>query len=334
MAAGSRQIGLGHLNRCNVLAECLEGFSCRFVIEDDRIAQSFLESLGQAFDIVRSIDSDAPALVEKYAPCVVVLDRKDNSTEVVDRLREKAAAVIDIEDLGDGRNRADYLIDPHVWPGSEKSTCDGRAVTCFGPDWVIIHPTYARIRNRLLNSRALEKKAEPHYKPLRVLISCGGSDPAGILGRVVESFESVGDRDLELITVAGHAAKNEKIESVRHPLTLLKNVRTLAPYVYGSGLAVVSGGITMLESLCLGLPTVVVPQNEEQRSNSQEFADRGAVILGPMPTETGYREKLSALVNIILQDRNLYLELASRGINLIDGLGAKRVSEIIRNVDI
>ena len=334
LAAGSRAIGLGHLSRCNVLADCLSDFNCRFVIEKDAVAESFLKSLGQQFDIVRSIESDAAALVKKYGPCIVVLDRKDNPAGLVERLREsQAAAIVDIEDLGEGRSRADYLIDPHVRPGSEKSVYSGRALTCFGPDWVIVHPVYARLRNRILNARAIEKKAGNINEPSRVLISCGGSDPAGILGRVVKAFEQIDTRKLELTAIMGRAVKPENLKSEKHVLTCLKNVRTLAPHLYGSGLAVVSGGITMLESLCLGVPTVVVPQNEEQKVNSEEFARRGAVIVGPLPEETGYFAKLAGQVKKILEDSDLYLSLASKGINLIDGLGANRVSEIIRNIE-
>ena len=263
----------------------------------------------------------------------MVLDRKDNPSGLVERIRESAATVVDIEDLGDGRRLADYLIDLHVWPGSDKNVYSGRALTCFGPDWVIIHPAYARLRNRILNTRAIEKKAKNINESFRVLISCGGSDPAGLLGRVVKSFEQIDTLKLELTAIVGHAVKPENMIHEKHSLTCLKNVRTLAPHIYGSGLAVVSGGITMLESLCLGVPTVVVPQNEEQRLNSEEFARRGAVLVGPLPDEPGYGEKLAGLVKKILEDGDLYLRLASKGINLIDGLGAKRITEIIRNIE-
>ncbi|MEA2063370.1 MAG: hypothetical protein U9P14_06715 [Gemmatimonadota bacterium] len=329
---GSFEGGLGHLARCTMLARELNSTGCAFIIRPDPAAEDFLRVGKVDFHILpgpycpERIEAAFVAEIARRAGArIVIVDKKDNGAGFVKALKRAGLFVVDIEDRGDGRNWADILIDPHIRPGSsEEKNYTGSAFCGFGPGWVLLDPVYARLRHRSGNNKPAS------HQLTEVTVSCGHSDPARLTSRVAG-------------VLAGHLGKtNGKEKSTRVNLVTgaaargtlencpLKNARilegpdSLARCLQRSGLAIVSGGITMFESMCLGLPVIVVPQHAEQAINAGKFAARGALLAAPLPEQGDFSGQLSELIGRVLAERKLREQLSSAALALVDGHGTSR----------
>ena len=321
------QLGLGHLSRCAAIAGSLARGRCQFAVRGGELAERYLRERLLPFEIIDGVHSGAAegsalaAMAERIGAEVVVLDVRDNDLEVLRTLKESGLVVVDFEDRGPGRREADLLIDSHLQPGTEEATCGGSTRCGFGPAWAVLHQRYTGLHGRIA---APVPETQPGDKPLAVAVALGGTDPAGLTARVFKILER--HREPLLIdVVVGPGASLEKISSARHELHVRKAPHSLAPILCRSGLAIVSGGITMFESLCLARPTVVVPQHEEQFRNAARLASRGALLLTPPPADPSFAIALEVVLNEMLQDEELRAGLSCRAWSTVDGRGLERL---------
>ncbi len=330
---GSFEIGLGHLARCAVLARSLPGVANTFIIDSEPLAENFLRSKKIDFRLLPCTHSERKeaSLVAEIAQQLgaqhVVLDKKDNSRAYLEVLEKASLFMIDIEDRGKGRLLADILIDPHLWPESREAACEGPAFCGFGPDWMLLDPIYTRLRH----SGRRDKKIEKPNSAVEVVVSCGGSDPAGLTGRVLEVLAGRTE-ELRITVVQGPGAKERPLSCGSHELRIVRAAGPgLARIFYHSDLAVVSGGITMCECMCLGLPMIFVPQHEEQAVNAGHFADRGGLLLAPLPQDADFTPRLEELIDKVLTDKRTRRELSRAGAELVDGLGIARLLLVLES---
>ena len=85
----------------------------------------------------------------------------------------------------------------------------------------------------------------------------------------------------------------------------------------------------MLESLCLGIPTVVVPQHEEQYYNAAKLTSLGALLLTPPPADSTFRVGLEVVLNEVFENAKLRARLSARGWETVDGGGLERFRELL-----
>ncbi|MBN2289547.1 MAG: hypothetical protein JXQ83_09470 [Candidatus Glassbacteria bacterium] len=327
---GSFELGLGHLARCSVLARSLPGVESTFVVRADPVAEDFLQGRGMDF---RLLDRQVPEAEEAsylaqtargLGAGTVVLDKKDNPADYLEVLKQSGLRVVDIEDRGAGRRLADLLVDAHIWPGTAEAACEGPAFCGFGPDWILLDPLYAGLRQGRVKKQRLPGMT-------RVVVSCGGSDPAGLAGRVVEALAGRPE-ELRVTVVLGPAADRGSLSCGPHRLEVVRGAQSLAGILGAADLAIVSGGITMCECMCLGLPTLFVPQHGEQAVNARHFADRGGLLLAGTPDRPGFMARLEKLTGKLLTDTRTRRELSRTGSRLVDGLGVERLKKALEKI--
>jgi len=330
---GSFETGLGHLARCAVIARNMPEAESKFVISADPLAEHFLSSRKIDFQALPAGTSnpEEARLVAEIAQGSgangVVLDIKDNSPAYLEVLKRAGLLVVDIEDRSEGRLLADILIDSHLPPDSGQITPGGPAFCGFGPDWVMLDPVYARLRL----GRRREKKSEKPGTAFQVVVSCGGSDPAGLTPRVLEVLASRLEK-LRITVVLGAGTKEKPLSCGTHPLRVVRGAAGLEKILDNCDLAVVSGGITKWECLCLGLPTVFVPQHEEQAANAGHAAEKGGLLLAHPPREADFTPRLESLIDRLLTDEQARRELSRAGSRLVDGLGLARLRQVMASV--
>ncbi|MCE5271957.1 hypothetical protein LLH00_11835 [bacterium] len=325
---GSRSLGLGHLARCAMLAANLAAPGrSRLVCREDPLARRFVaERALEASFIPRSCSPEEEAdlladLCITDSAQFVLLDRRDNSLEYVSTLVRAGLFVVDIEDRGPGRCESHILIDSHIWPGSEEAGCRGKPLCGFGPDWALIDLRYARAAACL----SLTPEAERLQTVREVVVSLGGSDPAGLTRVVLGQIDRV-EGDFRVSLVAGPGVDTSGLACSFHELRLLRGLRCLDEVFSGAQLAVVSGGVTMLEALCVGVPVLVVPQHREQYVNAARFALRAGLSLAPPPEDAAHRERIFRALEQIIEDPVLRVGLARAGAALVDGHALERLA--------
>jgi spore coat polysaccharide biosynthesis predicted glycosyltransferase SpsG len=325
-----RTRGMGHLLRCSMLHGNLAGPGSLLAAAPDKTARGYLESSGLPWREIPSrfagggLGFELAGIAKDIDARMVLLDRKDNSRELVLTLRQQGLLVVDLEDVGPGRLEADILLDPHIQPGSAEAAIGGRATCCFGPEWALIHPEFAARRANSATDMRSDSTSQ-----LRVAVSLGGSDPSGLTGRVTTALAKV-DRILEINIVLGPGAESACLPKAgKHKVIIHNSLGSLAKLLASCQLAFVSGGITMFESLCLGVATVVVPQHEEQYINASRLARRNALLVVPPPGGDNSTLGLELAAREVTGNESLRSKLALAGAALVDGQGVRRLESLL-----
>lgn len=159
-----------------------------------------------------------------------------------------------------------------------------------------------------------------------VLVSLGGADRTGLGARVADVLAGC----LDSATVR-HAPGPWSVAATAAGVTTVDRTADLVPELLAASVAVVAGGVTMLEALALGTAAVVVVTAGNQRAAADAVAAAGAAVV--LDGEDLDAEQLERLVVTIVdevtelwRDAERRRELARRGRSLVDGRGADRVA--------
>jgi spore coat polysaccharide biosynthesis predicted glycosyltransferase SpsG len=96
----------------------------------------------------------------------------------------------------------------------------------------------------------------------------------------------------------------------------------LAVDLAAADIVVTAGGVTLLEALCLGRPTVAVVTAPNQRSNVEGVVADGAALASGI-------DDVVTVVERLVGDHALRQELSAAARRVIDGRGAERVADAI-----
>lgn len=147
-----------------------------------------------------------------------------------------------------------------------------------------------------------------------VLVTAGAADVAGIGERLAARLHEVLPGVTVRLVVGPWSGTGppDGVEAVAAP-------NGLQPAFAAADLVVTAGGVTMLESLRAGRPTVVVVTAENQRRQAEGAAAKGAARLV-------VADEVPAAVLDLVSNGEERARLAAAGAALIDGQGPERVA--------
>jgi len=244
---------------------------------------------------------DAPV----HAAAIVVDSYR---TRADDRTRYDAAVVGAIDDLE--RDLAvDVVIDPS--PGANTDAHRRAEVVLAGADYAIVDPALAG------------RASDPIIDDVtRVLVTTGAADRAGVGVRIARALATASFANepcaFEVRLVVGPWGS----QVVPPGVTPVRVTTGLAEELARAGVVVTAGGVTLLESLVLGRPTVCVVVAENQRRAAEAVAAAGAAV-GAVPESAA--SEVAALIAVPQRRR----DLATRAHEVVDGRGAARVADAI-----
>lgn len=208
------------------------------------------------------------------------------------------AAVDDLErDL-----QVDLLIDPA--PGADPSRSPSARAVISGARFALVGPGLP-IRT-----------SDPHRDIRSILVTLGGSSRAAGAAEIATALA----RDLPAVNVRLVVGpwSNDAPEGIE----VVRTVEGLGPHLAASDLVVTAAGVTMVESLALGRPTVAVIIADNQRR-----AAAGAEVAGAV--EVAELDAAAAVALALARDAPRRRRLAEAAVALIDGLGPDRVAREI-----
>lgn len=304
----NRRVGSGHLHHCVQLADELADHRLRFLLRDcDAFVAELLDEHGYEHRTESDLLSDLVALAEP-APNLVVNDVLDTSEEEI--LIERAAGyrVVNIEDLGPGARFADWVVNA-LYPVSD----DGSVNCSWGPE-------YATLRSEFQNlpQKPIRERAE------RILITFGGTDPAGLAGRCAHLLSS----DLPEVEVCVVPAPGASAEAYPSTVRVATEPVSMAREMLEADLAVTSAGRSVYEAATTGTPVVVLAANAREATHAHLGYDSGVVFLGIGSLVDDAH--IVATVRRLLADAALRLELSDRLRASVDNRGAARIGSRIR----
>lgn len=266
----SSSIGLGHILRSQEIAQEMHtrGYGISGITIGDEVAVLYAKERAKLQQFVWSIQTvcESQAAIEYIlhdAPSVIVMDCAKTSQEIVTTCAYFGIHVIAL----------DYYIFEQPLPTVIINLIDRKSdhlteiyakkdMSYFaGPHYAIIREEFLEARNRrnLRGERATIKK---------ILISFGGADPSGNSQRALEMITRwPGEFFVDIIIGPLFSSEIKPvIESVsnRCAITLHKSPSHMGVLFEESDLIFCGGGGTLLESLCVGIPTIVIAQNDSE----------------------------------------------------------------------
>jgi len=355
-ADASLEIGSGHVMRCLTLAHALRerGAECRFVCRNHQ---------GNLLALIRNQGFDVQTLLKKGGESLAPADTNEQHLAhaswlegtwrddaeatrevlgdtcidwlIVDHyaldarwesaLRPLCRKILVIDDLADRMHDCDLLLDQNLvanmanrYRGKVPDQCG----LLSGPDYALLQSEYAKLHFCALPRKGLVRQ---------VLVYFGGADSDNMTGMAIAAFLSLGREDVSLdVVINPESAHAEAIRSQvegRSQITLHAQLPTLAQLMAKADLAIGAGGATTWERCCLGLPAIVVTLADNQRPATKELNQQGLVRWLGHKDEVSESMLTLYLGNIL--DEGLLSACSEKCWQLVDGLGASRVSEFI-----
>jgi spore coat polysaccharide biosynthesis predicted glycosyltransferase SpsG len=315
------KMGFGHLRRSMALAHSLlDCCNPLFLIDSqDQCSREQLQALGFSYYIqdLKRIWSVLPK------PAAILIDTRNpyRMDQLITDANSRKIPVASIHDLGLNPLPSDVVIDGSILPRFDKSIKN--AIQYGGTPYMVLNPEF----------RALHEQEKPIRENIEtVFINLGGGDSKEYFLKVLEGLKLWG-RSMKVTGAPGFASWGQ--ESIAcmdwHPLDFSWEKGSISPILSLADLAITAGGLAAYEALCSGTPLMALSYDEYQQSAIRALSESGACIdLGPGDNlnPSHLPEKLAAL-ECSLMERN---QLSWRGREIVDGLGAQRVSQVIRDL--
>lgn len=302
-------LGLGHISRCRSLMVSLSLLAdCRFVVMTDNR------------DVVRQVLSgidydlyEAGKIIPASRFNAVVVDVLD-SVGVTENFRAIADLVVCLDDSGLGLDDQDILVRPNLL-GLPRPA--GMSEDRYWTGQVILHPDFAMVAHLSPDKPPLGK--------MELFVCFGGSDPCGITLRSLPLLKLVGNDVLIRVVIGAAFPQIDTLTELVGGDTRFiveRNIPDVARVMRNADIGLISGGTLLYEACALGVPSVVICQNEEQLAEAEIAHAAGAVLSLGISANVSDEDMLSAIEHLLVDDAlQQKMANASRSLVLPDGAG-------------
>lgn len=182
---------------------------------------------------------------------------------------------------------------------------------------LLLGSCFAMVRKEVQRLRPKTPKTRVG-EPFSVLVAVGGTDVRGVgaqLAPLLAKFQK--------LRVVGAGSSH-------HPNVVRADI-DIAAELASVDLAVIGGGTTMWEAMCLGIPSLVLVVADNQLSTSRRVSDSGLASRIDCRNRVDFGKIVSKTWEI-LDDSNLRLQMALRGHEAIDGFGVERTADAVAEI--
>ena len=347
-ADGGGDIGLGHIRRCLALAAEIDaaGSEPFFVLgASDGPIGSFVETAGyKVYRLPHGVDlaGEVAALSALGLPQAraIVLDISHYRTlaqrPAMRGYTAGLSEVFPIVGLIDGLMDSciasfdDLAVDVVVVPYAGAETqylATANAVHAKGPCYFVLDRSFAPYLER-------ERVIRPTCD--RILVTAGGSDPAGITASMLAAFDRIDDRRLDLRVVLGPIFSAQAIDEIeglasrsKHCCTLLRAPTTLADQMLWCDLAIAASGLTKYELAATGTPALLISIDAVHAAYNAPFAALGTSRHLGVAAEVDAFDAVCKAMEL-LGDAAARERMSEAGRQLLDGHGARRIVGLLK----
>lgn len=329
-------LGNGHLMRCLTLARIAQQQGCTvvFVLADySNTPVRFIEAAGFNYVLVPIADELADAahcaklLEDLQAPCRVVVDVYALSATWHAFIYPRCDQLMVIDDLANRNYYCDHLLDhtPGRTAACYASWVNQQANIYAGCDHALLAPEFFAAVG---DARKIRAAACSSKRPLKLLISLGGTDPKSLsqvwfnlLAPHLDAFAQV--TFLLASNAVGLASLAKKIAIAQaggSKVDLVVDARNVAQLLLQHDLAIGGAGVSALERAVLGLPSLLLTLADNQVFQAQTLIKEGCALdLGDwqqVPSLDVQQKALNSLLALV-QDKTRYEYLSQQAFNLI-----------------
>jgi len=343
---GTSKIGLGHVSRCLNLAEELKfrGVRCTFIARAlPRVLSARILQLGFQIanvnpagstnrDLFESADlhpidaeQDAAATITRMSGTTdwLIVDNYELDHVWEDILRPHTRWILAIDDLADRRHNCDVIIDQNFRDDADNPYAELTPQTCLqliGPRYALLPSPFGRTRKNMRST--LESRSG-------ALIFFGGGADQGLTEIALTAMASGSLAKTHATVVIGGSNPEShrlfRMARLRPRTVAVGAIPHLADLMSTAAVGIGAGGVTSLERLCLGLPSVVTTIAENQIRTTERQAGLGLLrYLGHWTAVDS--AMIAESTESILQDTHWRQTSSARAMSLVDGGGASRVA--------
>lgn len=323
-------IGVGHVMRSLALAEALTAAGA---VVSWVAAVSTVPWLAESF-WKRGIEVSEPpsgstatlTAITDTCPSIVVIDSYADRVQLAQDLKHRDAKLVAIADESTPPLPADLYICPGIradWAKASASRVIG------GPEHVLIREDIRALRPHVWTPR-------PSSSPCRIALRLGGTDGDGAapsLLAALRGLSSISHIDVSPDTQETVRAIRDLFPEASDRIELTQ----AGPDSFGragdADVVVTSGGVSVWEFACAGVPQVLVETSLDQRSNVDWFENQGcAASLGTLAAIQSDTRSATDRLQRLLADKAGLQVRARTAWERIDGKGAERAAQAIQSL--
>lgn len=269
---GDYDIGLGHIYRTLTLANRLVFHHNIFFVMDSARELGIQKVQEYHYPIKTFSNKDEMATaLDEIKPDIIINDVLDTNREYIKSLQSKGYFVVNFEDLGEGTEYANIVINA-LYENS------------YPPQNHYYGYKYECLRDEFYIFPA--KKPEPDVKA--ILITFGGTDPNDLTSRTLCAIEKLDPKTIKINVILGKGYRPK--EKLYEYISLLRekgshidvkeNVRLMAKEMSEADLVITSNGRTIYEVASIGTPCISISQNEREARHLFVHNSHGPLYLG------------------------------------------------------
>lgn len=312
--------GMGHFNRCFSIREKLPMKIVWFVSNSFNVNKELFKN-DTVYKYNKFIDDSNEwlELVNRFKLKGILIDSYKISLNTIERINNSIFTIIicDTNRLPKCKN----VIYPQPFQVNIKNC---------GTNFCTIKSDFLYYRNKAQKNTDINN--------MNVLVSFGVVDSKNISGKllnlIIDNINSF-KFHINFIFVIGQS--NIHINNIKKKYELLKNYpnakvnvkivynpKNIEKIIENCHIGIGAPGISHLERMYCGLPSILVSQNDSQRNLTRQWKTLGAAI----SVEDNLIEVIKYLVDCSFNVDYLN-QIRTKGLNMVDGKGASRISNII-----
>jgi spore coat polysaccharide biosynthesis predicted glycosyltransferase SpsG len=318
---GSGKLGLGHLFRTRTFA--------RFAREDHQVKviaviepglETIFDEIADDTVIVYN-EKDVPEHVTAFQPDFIVFDLTDIERSVFDLLKTLPAKRVSISPVFSRIDELDIMfLRTEIF-----SEVPGLTI-------------YGDLKYSIFNDYCIRIDDDSYFRNLSlpetpIAICMGGGDAANKSLAVLNSLVNI-ESSCVFWVLLGEGYQHSYNDFVnvansnrKHEIILAKTSRSMWRILSNCTLAVLAGGLTTIEAVYAGLPTINIFEKEQHlAATSKELIDAGVCLNGGLFNNDSLN-KLFATVETLVSKKSKLLEMREKSFGMVDKRGAQRILE-------
>ena len=257
-------IGTGHIYRqLNVASRIVDHEVVFLMDENKELGINIVKSFN--FPVI-TFNEDCFEKLNELKPDIVINDILDTDREYMNKLKDNGIFTVNFEDMGEGAKIANIVFNALYEYKLPLKNIYG------GYKYYILRDEFKDFKNK-----EIKKDVS------KVLITFGGTDPNNFTEKIADILnEYYPNIKVDIILGLGYKDKDRIKEKYfgKENISIYESVRNISNYMYNSDIVITSGGRTMYEVASLGVPCLVLCQNERELTHLFGHSGNGIVNLG------------------------------------------------------
>ena len=264
---GKMKLGMGHVYRCLTLAYKLTGHEILFVLDSESdIGIAKIQEANFAYETVDN-ERDFEGILQRVKPDILVNDILDTTAEYMSICTRNAGRVVNFEDVGQGAKFADAVINALYEKGDR------------------LHNEYYGSKYFCIRDEFLEEEPKEFSEEVKnIVIIFGGADPSDLTGRLYSICKrlhnSYPDVEFHFLVGFAYSHKDLILSDTDNKIFIHNDAKRVSSFMTKADLAVTSQGRTVYELASMGVPAVVLAQNEREAEHVFAGIQNGFINLG------------------------------------------------------